>query len=634
MCQADTVKRLVNSAAWVIVAGALLFSQSARAVEWRNLGGTSVEANLASPATGPVNQVWFSPEGDRLYARTGIGKVYETVDFENWMPVAEASPRPAASQDAGVERLPETGAIVRTLPGSSRMFALGVDLHVSEDFGKHWSNLTTGGGASVLGPHQRDVAVSPRDGLDLVVANDQGVWRSMDGGFSWAGLNQGLPNLMVREIVDVPRRGDGAKLSVDGFGQIQLVPGKGQSKAVWAPVPVPVSAWDGDRARFQQTLGSAITAVGRAGELVYAGDRDGRVWVSNDGGAKWSPSQKPLSTGAVQRIEVDPEMPRLALAIVGGQSGARLLRTVNSGITFDDISTGLPDGMLHGVAMDRAGGAVYVGSDRGVFFSRVDLNASGAVGAWSTISQGLPSGSAQDVKLDSAGNQLYVAVLGFGLYSTAAPHKSELLRVVNAADLSQRAAAPGSLLSVLGGKVQSARAAEMSFPVLAAASGGSQIQVPFEVSGSRIALSLEVGGARTTVGLPLKNVSPAILVDSDGAPVLLDGETGMMLDAGNTAKPRARIQILATGLGKVTPNWPTGVAAPLENPPSVAVPVQAMLDRSPAEVTRATLAPGYVGLYLVEIQMPALLNSGPAEFYLVADGQESNRVRIYLEADR
>ncbi|MDQ6663326.1 MAG: hypothetical protein M3Z23_02910, partial [Acidobacteriota bacterium] len=90
--------------------------------------------------------------------------------------------------------------------------------------------------------------------------------------------------------------------------------------------------------------------------------------------------------------------------------------------------------------------------------------------------------------------------------------------------------------------------------------------------------------------------------------------------------------ILATGLGKVKPNWPTGMPAPLDNPPAVVANVQAFVDRVPVEVTRATLAPGYVGLYLIELQLPALVNSGPAELSLSVEGQESNRVRLILEA--
>jgi len=73
------------------------------------------------------------------------------------------------------------------------------------------------------------------------------------------------------------------------------------------------------------------------------------------------------------------------------------------------------------------------------------------------------------------------------------------------------------------------------------------------------------------------------------------------------------------------------MAAPAEEPPKVAAAVSAFLDRSPVEVTRATLAPGYIGFYLVEVQLPAIVNRGAAELYLEAGGRESNRVRIDLE---
>ncbi len=110
-----------------------------------------------------------------------------------------------------------------------------------------------------------------------------------------------------------------------------------------------------------------------------------------------------------------------------------------------------------------------------------------------------------------------------------------------------------------------------------------------------------------------------------------DGDTGVLLDALNPARSNTRLQVLATGLGRVRPNWPTGRAAPLEAPPQVMAPVRVYLDRVPLEVTRATLAPGYVGFYLVEVQLPAIVNMGPAELYIEAGDSASNRVRIYLE---
>jgi uncharacterized protein (TIGR03437 family) len=126
-------------------------------------------------------------------------------------------------------------------------------------------------------------------------------------------------------------------------------------------------------------------------------------------------------------------------------------------------------------------------------------------------------------------------------------------------------------------------------------------------------------------------VSPAIFVGRDGGPWLYDGDSGKLVDLNNPARPNGRVQIMATGLGRVSPGWPTGMAAPLENTPAVAAEVRVFLNGSPVAVTRATLAPGYVGFYIVEVQLPAAVNAGAADLYLTAGGQESNRVRIAIE---
>ena len=69
----------------------------------------------------------------------------------------------------------------------------------------------------------------------------------------------------------------------------------------------------------------------------------------------------------------------------------------------------------------------------------------------------------------------------------------------------------------------------------------------------------------------------------------------------------------------------------MDAPPAVVAKVRAWLDRTPVEVTRAVLAPGYVGFYLIEIELPGIVNYGPAELYIEAEGRESNRVRVFIE---
>ena len=194
-------------------------------------------------------------------------------------------------------------------------------------------------------------------------------------------------------------------------------------------------------------------------------------------------------------------------------------------------------------------------------------------------------------------------------------------KLVNAADLSNRAAAPGGLVSAVGLTVESVSAGGRQFPVLAQ----SQIQVPFETEPSQ--LQLEVNRS-VRIGLSVKAVSPAVFVDRDGAPLLLDPETGMMLDGTQPMQARSSLQLLATGLGRVTPDWPSGVPAPSSNVPVVAASVQAFLNGTPVEVVKATLAPGYVGMYLVEIRLPAVLDAGAADLYLTAAGETSNHVLL------
>jgi uncharacterized protein (TIGR03437 family) len=155
--------------------------------------------------------------------------------------------------------------------------------------------------------------------------------------------------------------------------------------------------------------------------------------------------------------------------------------------------------------------------------------------------------------------------------------------------------------------------------------------VPFEAKGNTLPLAFEAAAGRFTFGLPLQSVSPAIFVDPEGTPLIMDADSGILLDTSKPARANTRIQVLSTGFGRVKPDWPTGLAAPLSDPPRVAVQVHAYLDRIPLEITQAVLAPGYIGFYLIEVQLPQVLNAGPAELVLEAEGQQSNRVRLYIQ---
>ena len=597
--------------------------------DWRRIGGLSVDLRLAAPAGGPVDQVWFSTDGNILYARTHSGKTFRTTDFENWSEDPTNPPVPE-TMVAFPARSPEAKArFIRT--AGNREYALGRNVFRSVDGGQSWTNLTAYRSEVVIGPGQRALAVPPLDfdQTQLVVGNDWGVWRSMDGGLSWTGLNGLLPNLAVRRILSTPAGLNGTRIVADGMGILELPPGG----SVWGAARGPVTDREAELKRaYSETLGVEVTAAALSDRVAYAGTADGRIFVSHDGGRTF-PDSKPAGTGAgrVERIFSDPANPDTALAALSGK-GPHVLRTVNSGAFWDAIDGNLPDAPVRGVTAERSSNAVYVASDRGVFWARVDLQlATVASVNWTSLSDSLPSAPATDVLLDPAGVQLYAALNGYGVFATAAPHRVRDPRIINAGDFSLRPAAPGSLLIVSGARLSGARGADLDYPVLAVNGADSQIQVPFEAAGPNVALALNMEGATLSRNLAVQPVSPAILISRDGLPMMYDADSGLAVDARTPGHSNGRLQIWMTGLGRVRPDWPTGMPAPVDKPPAVVAPVRVMLDRQPLQVTSATLLGGYVGFYLVEVQLPPVINLGTSDLVVVADGQESNHVPLVIE---
>ncbi len=388
------VSQRATAAAVLLLAAAspALYPQAAA---WRQIGNTSLVAGLSSPASGPVERVWFAADGT-LFVQLPGGATFSSRGGEPWRPAAAAPPAPLPP----VASAPEPGALVRS--SGQAAYAAASQVWRSDDGGRTWRNLTSYGRGSVLGGRTHDIAIHPADPERIAAATDTGVWLSADGGRSWAGMNEGLPALPVRRILAAPSGGRGVRIAVERSGRLEEFEWFPGQRLGWFPVSgEAVAEEERLRQRWSSELGSTVTAAAEVGGSVYLGDSNGRLLVTNDAGRTWRVWQAPGS-GPVLRLWTDGSDRSFALAALGQGAGdaPRLLRTLNGGGFWDDLTANLPRGDVHGIAADRETGALYAATAAGLFFTYADLRAPAPASAWTQLGNGLPAAPVRDVRLD------------------------------------------------------------------------------------------------------------------------------------------------------------------------------------------------------------------------------------------
>ncbi len=516
-----------------------------------------MELALPSLATGPVDRVWYSPDGATLFAKAASGRVFETGDFEQWKLVTDAKANPPSENNPSAANTPEAGLKLTSAAASGRLYGVGHDVYRSDDSGQSWTNLTAYRGACILGAGLASVAASPSDPDEVSVASGTGVWRSVDGGLSWTGLNDFLPNLPSGRLLALPSGTRGVRLSLaNDAGEIEWAPGE---KTAWkAADATEVQREQALKSALSQVLKSTVSAIATAEDYIYAGDWEGRLRVSADAGVSWGAVSKLGDAGKIEAIWVDPSDPRVAVAALSARTAALpdaarpvyVLRTMNGG---GFLGRHHRQSSGWGVAARRDGRSrqrCYLCRYRCGGILHLDRSWLGGPSHRLDVAQRkLPAAAATDVKLDAGANQIYAALDGYGVYTAIAPHRLRSARVVSAADYSDRPAAPGGVLSVIGAHVESAASGDVVAPVLHASDTASDIQVPFSASGNTLSLSLTASAGPLAFQIPLKTVSPAIFVDPEGTPLIMDSASGILLDSTKPARA-----------GSASRFWPPGSA--------------------------------------------------------------------------
>jgi uncharacterized protein (TIGR03437 family) len=223
--------------------------------------------------------------------------------------------------------------------------------------------------------------------------------------------------------------------------------------------------------------------------------------------------------------------------------------------------------------------------------------------------------------------------------------------IVNAASFAAGAAlAPGSIVSIFGQNLAGAASGASALPLPTTLSGATlqvgateaplffsssgqiNAQLPYDLPAGRTQVVVK-GTASVTVPETI-TIAPArpgifsLSQNGKGQGAILDAQ-GRVVDSLAPAAAGSVVAVYCTGLGLTLPAVAAGQGAPGNPPALVTVPVTATVGGLPATVQFAGLAPGFAGLYQVNVQIPSGVPPGAAvSLVLLQDGVPSNAVTL------
>jgi photosystem II stability/assembly factor-like uncharacterized protein len=251
----------------------------------------------------------------------------------------------------------------------------------SKDAGNSWTRITKGfvalsrpGSIAVSGKDSRVVYLTPQS-VYLVYGpvNDTenpgcGIYRSDDAGESWRQAGDGLGQARIYRTKLSPVDSN-IVLAADTGGGIYKTEDGGMS---WVKTRV---------------SGAAISAFcfSADGKTVFAGDEQGRFFISYDGCLSWRETYGFQGAGKINAVAVSPEPKAGRLVLVGTERGG-IFRSEDAGASFSACTGGIPDKRIMDIVFTEGRGnerpifasawhdGCYISRDQGITWR---LSASG-----------------------------------------------------------------------------------------------------------------------------------------------------------------------------------------------------------------------------------------------------------------
>lgn len=208
-------------------------------------------------------------------------------------------------------------------------------------------------------------------------------------------------------------------------------------------------------------------------------------------------------------------------------------------------------------------------------------------------------------------------------------------QVLNSANLRSGAVAPGQVASITGSSLGPTDPAitgagewpttlggvqvsvnGVNVPIRYAAASRIDIQMPFNLTGATANIQVTyAGNVSDAVPVPVQATFPGLFAQRSGGTgqAKAANQDGTVNSVASPAKRGSYITVYGIGLGAVTPPAVAGQVPSTTQLSTAVNPVAASIGGVPATVSFAGLAPGYVGLYQINLLVPDAVADGAQE---------------------
>jgi uncharacterized protein (TIGR03437 family) len=189
----------------------------------------------------------------------------------------------------------------------------------------------------------------------------------------------------------------------------------------------------------------------------------------------------------------------------------------------------------------------------------------------------------------------------------------------------------GALPTTLGGTTVTINGTAV--PILYSSYYQVNVQIPFSVPAGSARLQVQgPSGSTGTLSVDVLSSAAGLFTSQTNGrgPALAVNQDGTVNSASNPASRGSYVSLFATGLGAVTPAVSEGQITPGTPLSNTNAAVTAVIAGLTAPVQFAGLAPGYVGLYQINVQVPATAASGADRVFLVMPNGFSSQPGVFI----